>query len=61
LLQKRALWPQENTTSGWDDEEDDTLSFEESAQVELWIDPDSPADTRRADAKRAVWMHSFVD
>lgn len=61
LLQKRALWPQKNPSSGWDDDEEDSLSFEESPQIEFWVDPDSLADTRRPDSKRAVWFHRFVD
>lgn len=61
LLQQRAWWPQTHVVDEWDDDPDDaTLVFEE-APMTLWVDPESPADKRHPDARRAVWLHTFVD
>lgn len=60
LLQRRALWPQQLVTDDWDDEPADGLAFEGDV-VSLWVDPDTAPDRRQAEAKRAIWLHSFVD
>lgn len=59
LLQRRALWPQEAVRDDFD-EADEGLSFE-GDEIALWIDPTTPPDPKRPEAKRAVWLHSFVE
>jgi CRISPR-associated protein Cas5t len=63
LLQRRAAWPQERPAADdWDDDlPDDALRFEQDAGMTLWVDPDSPPDSRRGGAQRAVWFHRFVE
>jgi len=60
VLQKRALWPQQRQHDEWDEGADDGLTFEDDA-IPLWIDPDTPADSRQPSARRAVWLHTFID
>jgi CRISPR-associated protein Cas5t len=63
LLQRRAFWPQQVIRDEWD-EEDDVLIFDHELvdePVTLWVDTDTPADARRSDTHRAVWLHSFTD
>jgi CRISPR-associated protein Cas5t len=60
LLQKRALWPQEQIRDEWDEEGEDVLAFEDDA-ITLWVDPTTPPDPKRPSAHRAIWFHRFVD
>jgi CRISPR-associated protein Cas5t len=59
LLQRRALWPQQQVADPWDDA--DGLAFEQDAPVTLWVDPHSPADSKHPEARRAIWFHSFTE
>jgi CRISPR-associated protein Cas5t len=63
LLQRRSLWPQERLPADdWDEDlSDDGLDFEQPFPVTLWVDPDSPRDTRLGGIQRAIWFHRFVD